>query len=331
MLNIERTKLEIRLSLKQLFLIVSFIFFLILLYNSTAQEDNWSSQIAKSIGLNHAIIIGIDHYENFDDIKGPSNDAEALYQVLTTGYHFDKKNISLLTSMTKDKPTTANIIDSLAKFLPKSQNESFQNDNLIIFYSGRSEEDENDTYWITADSQSYSMMSHKEITNKFFKKFRLKHLLIVSDSFFNQELISSTENQIFVNDFQYLDWIMEYGQKFSRKIIFSDDNVWSTKKIPETGLFDDSKFKGFDSKKEFIGVLSDNKDHTLFFTYLIQALQLNKNSVIDIENLLFDFDDIFQPFCKKTGSKIKRGKLRDSMDKDGLFVFVKKPPVIKLL
>ncbi|KPA10815.1 peptidase c14 caspase catalytic subunit P20, partial [Candidatus Magnetomorum sp. HK-1] len=327
--------------------IFALIICIFLMCSSTAEQDNWAFQTAKTIGTNHAIIIGIDKYDNFEGIQGPTNDAEALYHLLTSAYHFEKENIVLLTSRTSEKPTRENIRIHLAEFLTISGNTSLKNDNLIIFYSGLSTEDKDGIYWIPMDAkadtidtdhpngppkkQTWSLLGLKDLTSNFFNRIKVKHLLIITDSAFDHELISRIENQISINDFQYNDWMLEYGQRPSRKVIYSDDKARSTEKIPETGIFSKEKYADGFNDNEFIGILADKKKHTFFYTYLIQALQLNSKSIIDIENLMFDYDDIFLPLYNKVGRKIRRGKLNGSDDQDGLFIFVKKPPKIKNL
>ena len=71
------------------------------------------------IGTNHALIIGIDNYDDADDLTGPTQDAKELAAMLTSKYGFDKTNVTLLTDQTKKKPTNAVITKTLGELSEK--------------------------------------------------------------------------------------------------------------------------------------------------------------------------------------------------------------------
>ena len=107
-------------------------------------------------GENHALIIGINRYDNWPELKSPVKDAEEISKVLTENYNFRKSNITLLTDNTKKKPTENNIFDNIESYYKKLT----KDDNLFIFYSGHSaEDDKGETYWIPQDGKKTSKRS----------------------------------------------------------------------------------------------------------------------------------------------------------------------------
>ena len=131
----------------------------------------------KSTGTNHALIIGISNYRNWSKLESPAKDAEAIAKALAQKYDFRKSNIKLLTDNTKEKPTLINILTSL----DNQVNKLTEDDNLLIFFTGHStEDDEGETYWIPIDGREKSKRSwlkHADIVEEMFatEKFKAKN------------------------------------------------------------------------------------------------------------------------------------------------------------
>jgi len=105
---------------------------------------------ARSLGENHALIIGINSYAQWPKLKSPVGDAEIISKVLTEKYNFKKSNITLLTDKTKEKPTLITILTALDGYVNKLS----ENDNLLVFFAGQStEDDDGETYWIPIDGK----------------------------------------------------------------------------------------------------------------------------------------------------------------------------------
>ena len=64
-----------------------------------------SKKDSVSMEYNHALIIGINNYDEWSDLKSPVKDAEAVEKILLDKYDFKKENIFLLTDNTKEKPS----------------------------------------------------------------------------------------------------------------------------------------------------------------------------------------------------------------------------------
>lgn len=87
-------------------------------------------------GTKYAIIIGISDYPGTSsDLDYGDDDALAVKNSLINQYHFDEKNITLLTDTVTTKPemkpTGTNIKNAIAKYSSMTSN-----DELVFFYSG---------------------------------------------------------------------------------------------------------------------------------------------------------------------------------------------------
>lgn len=251
---------------------------------------------------NHALIIGINQYDKWPDLKSPVKDAEAIQKVLIGKYNFKKSNITLLTDNTKQKPTLTNILNSLGEY----SDELTEKDNLLIFFSGHSkEENDGETYWIPKNGKKKTKLTwlkHSAISEEFFasEDFKAKSLCIITDSPFLNKLFRSRPISLSPFDLRYTEKIIEKSTLRSREVISFGDNHWPGSKSTN-GL-------------------------GLFAYYIHKALLENTLDVIDFENLIFD-ENILFPISKIAGTKMLRGRFRTSMDAGGQFIIQKLAPI----
>jgi hypothetical protein len=244
---------------------------------------------------NHALIIGINSYDHWPELKSPVNDAETITKILTEKYDFNKSKIVLLTDNTKERPTLANILNYLDQFA----SELTEKDNLLIFFSGHSkEDDQGETYWIPINGKKTTKMTwinHSAIAKEIFasKNFKAKNLCIISDSPFYTKLIRSKAISLTPFDLRYPEKIAEKATLRSREVISFGDHHWPGSKNTE-GL-------------------------GLFAFYICKALLENNFDVIDFENLIFD-ENILFPIVKIAGTRMRRARFKTSMDKGGQFI-----------
>ena len=257
---------------------------------------------APASGQNHALLIGINDYDNWPALKSPVKDAEAIARVLIEKYDFKKSNIIQLTDTSKDKPTLPNIINYLDKFAA----ELTENDNLLVFFSGHSKEDDDgETYWIPKGGKKTSRLTwlkHSAIAEEYFiaESFKAKNLCIITDSSFLGKLIKSRPISLSPFDLRYPEKIIEKATRRSREVISFGDHHWPGS-----------------NKTEGLG---------LFAYYIRKALAENTLEVVDIENLVFD-ENILFAVSKIAGTKMICGRLRTPMDDDGQFIINKLGPV----
>jgi len=262
---------------------------------------NGISAGAPASGTNHALIIGINGYSQWPEMQSPVRDAESITGALIEKYNFKKSNVTLLTDKTPEKPTLVNILTHLDRYsttlTPK--------DNLLIFFSGHStEDDEGETYWIPIDGKKKSKLtwlSHSAITEDVFNSpdFKVKNLCILTDSLFSTKLMRKRPISLTPYDLRYEEKIAEMAARSSRQVISFGDQHWPGS-----------------PKTEGLG---------LFAYYIHKALIENPLDVIDFENLIFE-ENILFPITKVAGTKLIRGRLKTEMDGGGQFIVKKVTP-----
>ncbi|MFH1982934.1 MAG: DUF1566 domain-containing protein [Pseudomonadota bacterium] len=251
---------------------------------------------------NYALIIGIGQYQQqWPSLKSPPSDALALSKILVENYDFKKSNITLLTDKQGDKPTLVNIltaIDTLSRKLTEK-------DNLLIFYSGHStEDDEGETYWIPSDGKKGikpSWLKHSDLAEQYFasEKMKLNNLIILTDSFFTTKILRSRPTALSPFDLRYEEKVEEISQLRSREVI----------------AFGDAHWPGDDNT----GGMG------LFAYYLTKALKDNSLDITDFENLIFE-ENILFPIIRVAGVKLLRGRLRSAQDQEGQFAIARSVP-----
>jgi Protein of unknown function (DUF1566)/Caspase domain len=254
-------------------------------------------------GTNHALIIGIGKYAKWSRLEGPVKDAESISKVLAERYDFKKSNITLLTDKTSDKPTLVNVLTALDGLV----RELGEKDNLFVFFSGHSNEDEDgETYWIPADGKKKTKLTwlkHSSLIDEYFgvKNFKAKSLIIVSDSHFSRKLLRKRSISLSPFDLRYTEKIVEKAKRRSREVIAFGDAHWAGS--------------------------TDTDGSGLFTYYILKALKGNQLEVIDFENLIFD-ESIYNTIAKIAGTKLIRGRLRSPLAKGGQFVINKLAPAV---
>ena len=255
-------------------------------------------------GTNHALIIGINGYTQWPALKSPVRDAGRIADTLVQKYNFNKANITLLTDRTREKPTLVNILTAIEGYI----NALKEDDNLFIFFSGQSyEDDEGETYWIPIDGKKRSRLTwlkHSTIISESLgsRNFKAKNLLILADSHFSQKLVRSRSISLTPYDLRYPEKILEKAARRSREVIAFGDQHWPGSK----------RTNGFG----------------LFAYYINKALVENDLEIIDFENLIFDENSLL-PIQKIAGTRLLRGRLRKTkMDSGGQFILAKVEPAI---
>ena len=172
-----------------------------------------------------------------------------------------------MTDNTKEKPTLINILTSLGKYT----SELTEKDNLFVFFSGQSTEDEKgETYWIPIDGKKkskFTWLKHSALVEEFFasENFKAKSLLIIADSPFSRKLVRRYENPVTLDNLRYEEKILESATRTSREVIAFGDQHWPG---------------------------SANTDGMGLFAYNIHKLLMeNDFEIIDFENLIFLYDE----------------------------------------
>jgi len=151
----------------------------------------------------HALVIGINDYENLVPLKTAVTDAEAVAEVLATKYGFKVKKL-----INPDHEDILDTLDELRETL------KFK-DNLLVYYAGHGWLDEkgDEGYWLAANAKKNRRsrwVSNASITTT-LRALEAKHVLVVADSYYSGRLVRDANIRIENAD------TPEYYSQISRK------------------------------------------------------------------------------------------------------------------
>ena len=252
-------------------------------------------------GSYHAVIIGINAYEEWPQLKTPLNDISALKQTLMTHYGFQEANITMVNDNTAVKPTHSNIL----KVIRDKSRKLTDKDNLLIYYAGHGQIDDltGDGYWIPIEAKVNDVstwLPHSAIRSVLESgKIKVKNLLLVADSCFSGIMLRGVNDTSKMGDAEdegYTDKLRERASKKSREVITAGGN------------------------EPVIDMISGS-ENSLFAHYFLKALNGNQRRYIDMETL---FQTDIRPRVAQTGKQIPANfRLRAITDEDGLFILTK--------
>jgi len=146
--------------------------------NSTGVNDTTSGLS----GNFYALIIGVNEYADPDinPLDKPVQDAQSLYDILTTQYTFEAQNVKFLKN-----PTRAEMIDALDNYASILK----EKDNLLIFYAGHGYWDETKKigYWMPSDARRKSTANWLRNTTlqSYIAAIPTHHTLLIADACFS--------------------------------------------------------------------------------------------------------------------------------------------------
>ena len=131
-----------------------------------------------NIGNNFGLLIGISDYDYLTPLKTPIRDVKRLGEVLENRYNF---TINVL-----ENPTRYEILQSLKKY----KDILTPTDNLVIYYAGHGNTEDDEGYWLPADAtldDDSNWISNSYIRRK-LKSYASTNILVVADSCFSGTL-----------------------------------------------------------------------------------------------------------------------------------------------
>lgn len=275
---------------------------------------------------NHAVIIGINDYAKWPELKTAVNDARALQKILTTRYGYEEEQIVLLTDGEATWEKILHVLSGAAARLS-------ENDNLLVYFAGHGQLDPltDNGYWIPRDGSRNDPSTW--ITNTAIRdiltnpKVKGKNILVIADSCYSGSLLRQGPGAGVAEAeppgppsgfFSFLRGggsvarfgrettdlekrILELARQRSRQVISSGGIEPVSDRIPGAQA-------------------QENPEHSLFATYLLKALTENRLRVVDIEYLYNT--RIWKSIVDQGGQRPRIGRLKTLMDADGQFVFV---------
>ena len=251
--------------------------------------------VSADFGTYHALIIGINEYNNWPRLKFAETDAEDLRQILIKRYGFAPQRVTFLAG---SDATRSKILGGLREKLEALN----KKDNLLIYYAGHGQLDPltETGYWIPAEASLYDESGWIAFSN--IKTLltgpgvKAKSVMVLTDSCYGGALSRSgptpghrgpTDN----NYQQYQQRLTRLAKKRSRQIIAS-------------------------------GGYEQVPDRSVFASLLKQALKENPYPMVDLEYLFFGK---VYPQLKFIGQQEPAfARLVSGPDADGQFVLVQK-------
>jgi len=136
-------------------------------------------------GAYHALVIGIDNYQNLPKLGTAVGDANAIAKILHDNYKFE---VNLLTD---SEASYQKIVGALNDYRHKLQ----ENDSLLIYYAGHGmyDKDTDTAYWLPVDAEPdddvFWIISNVITTH--VHAMQARHVLVVSDSCYSGMLTRS--------------------------------------------------------------------------------------------------------------------------------------------
>ncbi len=251
--------------------VISYVPVKISLAEKTRQESKY-----------YALIIGINTYpdHSIPSLENPLRDAQKLSDVLTSMYTFDKDNIRFIRDAKREEIIYA--LDNLSRYITP-------NDNLLIFYAGHGDFDEeaNIGYWLPSNARKMSTANwfgNSQLVD-YLKKIKSKHTLLITDACFS-------------------------GSIFTSRSAFSDAPLAIEK------LYELPSRKAMTS-----GTLTEVPDQSSFAKYLIDRLEENSNQYLSAQDL---FSSIRPAVINNSDAVPQYGEIKNVGDEGGEFIFIRK-------
>ncbi|BBM86144.1 caspase family protein [Candidatus Uabimicrobium amorphum] len=230
----------------------------------------------------HALVIGINNYDNFTDLQGPNFDAAAVAGVLDSRFKFenvvllvDKKptiaqgNVKWRIAKTNGKSTVTK--EAIKECLQKLEREVAPGDALFFYYAGHGIPG----YIVVSDSQKNSstgkptektMISLHQIA-KDLDSFKARHTLMVLDSCFSGSLLDNEYRPNF-SHLANRSFVAPGGDNLSR--VFNR-RVFQ---VITAGTGDEAVADKLDEvSTTYAQKFKDSRGHSPFTAVFIQALQ----------------------------------------------------------
>lgn len=179
----------------------------------------------KKDGKYYALLIGVSNYPDPEimNLDQPETDAEKLYNTLTSLYSFEKENVVLLKSPTREEIIAE--LDKLDRLIT-------DDDNLLVFYAGHGYWDEQDEvgYWLPSDAKKSNTANwiRNSTIRDYLRTVKTKHTLLIADACFSGGIFKT--RKAFSDAPKSIQKLYEYP---SRKGMTSG----SLKEVPDKSVF----------------------------------------------------------------------------------------------
>lgn len=283
----------------------------------------------KALGVYHALIIGIDAYADYPQLKTAVNDASALKTVLIRRYGFLPENIVFRTD---EQATWTTIIQELKQTTASLT----ENDNLLIYFAGHGEKEPiaKDGYWVPVDGKKNdpsTWITNSSIRNIVCaKSLRAKNVIIVADACYSASLFRHAPDHTGVG----IAGVAGPHQEIEN-LAYGKSGNGTTPRTRSGGRMSVARL----NQREILMRLSSKKSrqvvssgglepvadtlrtkgrHSLFAHHLLKALRNNDDSLKCLTDLIRE--DVWAPVVAEGVQRPVIGRLMTPIDEDGQFV-----------
>ncbi len=292
----------------------------------------------EELGTYYALIVGINAYSEWPQLKNAVHDATVLRDTLIRRYGFSAENILFRT----DQEATWDTLTHDLRYLAGGLNET---DNLLIYFSGHGQRHPTRRYgyWIPVDGKLKDPTTW--ITNSAIRNIvcsdhvKGKNIMIIADACFSGALLRGEPSPDFVSRRNFQETQAKPAHKAPNRTIISKDVKPKTllRGEPNSNSIAQKDYQhrilklayrksrqviGSGDMQPVIDVDEEGDHHSPFARYLLKALRENKRRIIDVEYLLYT--RVWRPVVEKTEQRPVVGRLNTDMDEDGQFVLVLK-------
>ena len=241
------------------------------------------------VGKYYALIIGINNYSGeWPKLKNAVNDASVVANVLKEKYSFNQVKMLI-----NEEATREGILAAFEWLM----NTIGENDNLLIYYSGHGEynEEMGKGFWVPADATEKSLAGYisNEDIRSFLNGINSKHTLLVTDACFSGDIFRGKTMTI----------PYENSTRYYRKIY----SLNSRKALTSGGVEP---------------VLDRGKNgHSIFAYYFLKALNDNSERYFDAGQI---YNSLKIPVVNNSYQQPAYSPISNTGDEGGQFIFIKK-------
>ena len=193
--------------------------------NNVSKDPSMLNKKTAKEGKYYALLIGVNEYPDPEimNLDQPVTDAGKLYNTLTTNYTFEKENVTLLKSPTREEIISE--LDRLNRIIT-------EDDNLLVFYAGHGYWDRKDEigYWLPSDAKKANTANwmRNSTTRDYLRTVKTKHTLLIADACFSGGIFKT--RKAFANAPKSIQELYEVP---SRKAMTSG----TLKEVPDRSVF----------------------------------------------------------------------------------------------
>ncbi|MCI4669149.1 MAG: caspase family protein [Bacteroidia bacterium] len=139
-------------------------------------------------GNNHLLLIGINEYSSWPELRNAVKDVRDIAHVLTRSYDFEQSRV---TQILNGEATREKILETLENL----QERLGPNDNLLIYYAGHGYYDEESQlgYWVPVDARLDKIPDYirNSTIHDYLRTINTKHTFLIADACYAGSLFAN--------------------------------------------------------------------------------------------------------------------------------------------